>query len=372
MAGIYLHIPFCKKACHYCNFHFSTQTALMDVMVDAMCKELTLQKGYLGEPIQTIYFGGGTPSLLKKEHFEKLIHQIRTDYPIDALIEFTIEANPDDINVENLTFWNHIGVNRLSIGIQSFQPHALEWMNRAHSAEQSYQSILLAQQYGFSNISVDLIYGTPKMTIENLISDLDIIEQLQIPHVSCYALTIEEKTALHHFIKEKKMENVDPLIQETHFKIIVERLNKLGFVHYEISNFGKPSMFSKHNSNYWDGIPYLGIGPSAHSFNLQSRQWNVSNNALYIQSLEKNVVPFEIEKLTLQNQYNEFIMVGLRRIEGIDTSIIASKFGESFLEHTLQIVAEKRELLDVSNNQIAIKKECRFLADGIASDFFIV
>lgn len=372
MAGIYLHIPFCKKACHYCNFHFSTQTAQMDNMIDAMCKELLLQKQYLQDSISTLYLGGGTPSLLHKKHLEQLIETIHTNYTIEPSIEFTIESNPDDIHEEKLTFWKQMGINRLSIGIQSFQPTALSWMNRAHNASQSLQCIQLAQKIGFHNISIDLIYGTPTLTDQNLLDDLALIDKLQIPHVSCYALTVEEKTALYHFIKENKMDNINVATQERHFHMIVEKLTSLGFVHYEISNFGKPGMFSKHNSSYWDGIPYLGIGPSAHSFNITSRQWNVSNNALYMQSLANNQVPFEMEQLTIENQFNEFIMVGLRRLQGIQFKDIASKFGNTYLTHVQSIIEQKKQLMDCNALHFAIKNEYRFLADGIAADFFVV
>ena len=333
---------------------------------------LALQKKYINEPIQTIYFGGGTPSLLKNDLFDKIVHQIHNIFTVAPVIEFTIEANPDDISEEKLFFWKQMGVNRLSIGVQSFQQQALEWMNRAHNAQQALESIQLAKQYGFDNISIDLIYGTPTLSMQHLLDDLQIIACLQISHVSCYALTIEEKTALYHFIKENKMENVDAHIQEAHFNLIVEKLNSLGYIHYEISNFAKPNMQSQHNSNYWNGIHYIGIGPSAHSYNTVSRQWNVANNALYIQSLENDIIPYEIEKLTTDNQYNEFIMVGLRKLEGINLEVLDKKFGSKYLSHTFQILEAKKELLEIKNKNVSIKKECRFLADGIAADFFII
>lgn len=374
MAGIYIHIPFCKKACHYCNFHFSTQTQHIHSFVEALLNEIELRRDYINTPIQTIYFGGGTPSLLSAEQIRSIIEKLQLNFDLSNLQEFTLEANPDDININKLSEWNAIGINRLSIGIQSFQKESLAWMNRAHIVDQSHQAIQMAQEAGFNNISIDLIYGTPHYTKEHLLADLKIIEDYRIPHVSCYALTVEEKTALHSMIEKGKIENVKTEVQAEHFEIIVDYLNKIGFEHYEISNFAKPGNRSKHNSSYWKGIPYLGLGPSAHSFNGSSRQWNVANNALYMQSLEKRALPFEIELLDQVAQYNEYMMISLRCMEGFDLKHIESSFGKAYSEHTqnvIQILAQK-DIFEQKSTNYCLKKSAKFLADGIASEFFIV
>lgn len=374
MAGIYIHIPFCKKACHYCNFHFSTQTQHIHSFVEALLNEIELRRDYINTPIQTIYFGGGTPSLLSAEQIRSIIEKLQLNFDLSNLQEFTLEANPDDININKLADWNAIGINRLSIGIQSFQKESLAWMNRAHIVDQSHQAIQMAQDAGFNNISIDLIYGTPHYTKEHLLADLKIIEDYRIPHVSCYALTVEEKTALNSMIEKGKIENVKTEVQAEHFEIIVDYLNKIGFEHYEISNFAKPGNRSKHNSSYWKGIPYLGLGPSAHSFNGSSRQWNVANNALYMQSLEKRALPFEIELLDQVAQYNEYMMISLRCMEGFDLKHIESSFGKAYSEHTqnvIQILAQK-DIFEQKSTSYCLKKSAKFLADGIASEFFIV
>lgn len=374
MAGIYIHIPFCKKACHYCNFHFSTQVKYMEPFNKALLKEIELQKNYLQDPIETIYLGGGTPSLLSLKDIENIIQQIQLHMGLSHHIEFTLEANPDDMDLAKVRSWKNIGVNRLSIGIQSFQQKSLDWMNRAHTANQSHKAIEAALQGGITNISTDLIYGTPHLLDEDLIADLKELTQYAIPHISCYALTVEEKTALHTMIQQQKMEAVDLEKQARHFEIVVATLEKNGMEQYEISNFSQPLYRSQHNSNYWNGIPYLGLGPSAHSFNKVSRQWNVANNALYIQSIEENKVPFEIESLSLTTRYNEYMMTSLRCIEGFNIQYIENTFGIDFLEHTMRMLNPmlKKELLTPTLSGYAISKKAKFLADGIASDFFWV
>ena len=374
MAGIYIHIPFCKKACHYCNFHFSTQTKYIDAFTNSVCKEIELQKNYLAQPIDTLYFGGGTPSLLSEAAFNIIVDKINEVYPLHINVEFTVEANPDDITPILVKTWKKAGVNRLSMGIQSFQPHALEWMNRAHSASQSHQAIQIAQNEGIDNISADLIYGTPHLSEEDLLADLAILNQYQIPHLSCYALTVEEKTALHKMIETKKIAPVNLEHQSRHFEIIVDYLESIGLEHYEISNFSKPGFRSKHNSNYWKGVPYLGLGPSAHSYNLNSRQWNVANNQLYFASLEKNILPFEQEALAVHTKYNEYMMVSLRCQEGFSSQYIIDHFGSSFYEHSKKIAEQMvaKKLVVKTEIGFALSKSAKFFADGIASDFFWV
>ena len=374
MSGIYIHIPFCRKACHYCNFHFSTQVEQIDVFVQSLLKEMELQKNYLNTKIETVYIGGGTPSLLSHAHLTKIAEGLYRNFDISDPIEFTLEANPDDIDLAKAKDWKSIGINRLSIGIQSFQEDALAWMNRAHNTQQSHKAIENIKAVGIHNISTDLIYGTPHLSNDALIKDIKILHDYAIPHISCYALTVEEKTALHHLIQKKEIENIDVEKQATHFEIVVEQLTQFGFEHYEISNFALPGHQSKHNSSYWKGLPYLGLGPSAHSFNKNSRQWNIANNLLYIKSLQENRVPFEIEHLELVTQFNEYMMISLRLKEGVALKEIENRFGNAYVAHTQQVaeplIREGKLISTLTGYTIA--KNARFLADGIASDFFIV
>jgi oxygen-independent coproporphyrinogen-3 oxidase len=374
MAGIYLHIPFCKKACHYCNFHFSTQTADIQLFVDALIQEIELQKTYIKEPIKTIYFGGGTPSLLEETQLTAIMASIHAHFDVADLIECTLEANPDDMSPSKLAAWKKIGVNRLSIGIQSFQASALTWMNRAHSVEQSHAAIQMALNAGLHNLSIDLIYGTPSLSDQALIADLDWIAHYQIKHVSCYALTVEDKTALKKSIEKGEIENVDSEKQARHFEIVCARLKAMGLEHYEISNFAKSGYRSQHNSNYWSGETYLGLGPSAHSFNTISRQWNIANNALYIKSIAQGQLNFEIELLTEANRYNEYMMTSLRRMEGFDLDLIAAKFGKRIYDHSMAMIKEMnaKNIFNQNGKQYSLKDDAKFLADGIASDFFIL
>lgn len=374
MAGIYLHIPFCKKACHYCNFHFSTQTTHIQAFVDALIQEIELQKDYINEPIQTIYFGGGTPSLLSKAQLSAIINALNAHFEIAPVIECTLEANPDDISAIKLADWKQLGINRLSIGIQSFQAPALAWMNRAHTVEQSHTAIQLAQAAGIHNISIDLIYGTPSLSDEALTQDLNWIEHYQIKHVSCYALTVEDKTALKKLIEKAQLEDVDPEKQAAHFELLSSKLTSMGMEHYEISNFAAPGFRSQHNSNYWSGVHYLGLGPSAHSFNSISRQWNIANNALYIQSLNNGVLNFDIEYLSDANRYNEYIMTSLRRMEGFDLEFIKANFDRSYYQHTISMIElmRSKNYFQQQENKFALTNAAKFLADGIASDFFIL
>ena len=374
MAGIYIHIPFCKKACHYCNFHFSTQTNNIDGFIEALLIEINLRKDYLKSPIQTIYFGGGTPSLLSFSQLKTITDAIRAQYVVNDFIECTLEANPDDITDEQLQYWKQLGINRLSIGIQSFQNDALKWMNRAHEVEQSHKAIEAAQKAGFENISIDLIYGTPHYSIAHLEADLNLIKEYGIPHISCYALTVEEKTALQSMIQKGQMKNVVSEEQAAHFDIIVDFLNQQGFEHYEISNFAKPGYRSQHNSSYWKGAHYIGLGPSAHSYNGSTRQWNIANNALYAQSLKKGEINFEIESLELSTQFNEYMMISLRCMEGFDLTFIESRFGETYLQHTNKIITQlaTQKVLSKTSEGYCLSKSAKFLADGIASEFFIV
>ena len=372
MAGIYIHIPFCRKACHYCNFHFSTSQQRMPEMMGAIRKEAAFRKEYLSEKIETIYFGGGTPSLITMGEVRSTIEALRFLFVVDADAEITLEANPDDITEENLAGWKEAGINRLSIGIQSFFEDDLQWMNRAHNADQAKNCILLAQKAGINNISIDLIYGTPSLTDEQWEANVQMALSLKIPHLSCYALTVEPKTALAKLIATHQLADVDADKQARHFTLLTQWLAAAGFEHYEISNFALPDFRSRHNSSYWEGKDYLGLGPSAHSFNGKTRQWNIANNALYLKALEAGDVPLEIEVLNETQQLNEFIMTRLRTIEGISMSRVSEKWGEGKMEELL-LSAQKYIGLGqivLTNGSLQLTAEGKFLADGIASDLF--
>ncbi len=374
MAGVYIHIPFCRKACHYCNFHFSTSLQLQEDFVTALLREIELQQSYLSEPVSTIYFGGGTPSVLPSADIKNIIFCLKKNFIIDNNAEITLEGNPDDITFEKLEEWKEIGINRLSIGIQSFGQEDLIWMNRAHNAQQTFDCITLAQKAGFNNLTIDLIYGTPTLSEEAWEKNVKTAIALQIPHLSCYALTVEPKTALAEMIKQKAVADVDTEKQARHFELLMQWMGEAGYEHYEISNFAKPGFRSRHNSSYWQGKSYVGLGPSAHSFNATSRQWNVSNNALYIQSILKGVVPFETEILTIQQQLNEYIMTSLRTLEGISLEKVKQNFGEDKYETIIRTAlphVHHHHLL-IEYNYLKTTTEGKLLADGIASDLFVV
>jgi oxygen-independent coproporphyrinogen III oxidase len=372
VAGIYLHIPFCKRACHYCNFHFSTSLASKNDLISALLKEIGLQQQYLQhEIIETIYFGGGTPSLLTNDELSSILSELNRSFKISAGAEITLEANPDDITAEKLREWKFLGINRLSIGVQSFFDEDLEWMNRSHNAAQSFDSITNAFAEGFNNITIDLIYGTSTLTDINWKKNIDKAIELNVPHLSCYALTVEAKTALAKMIAQKKIKDVDQSDQSRQFLLLMNWLKEAGYEHYEISNFAKPGHRSRHNSSYWQGKKYLGLGPSAHSYNGVSRQWNVSNNALYIGSLKKNELSFEKEELTRIQKLNEYIMTSLRTTEGCDLNFITNEFGE---DATGQLIRSgkiylERSLLNI-DSKIVLTDEGKLFADGIAADLF--
>lgn len=373
MAGIYIHIPFCKQACHYCNFHFSTSLQLKNDFIGALLKEVELQQNYLGnEVVKTIYFGGGTPSILSIENLWSILNSINTSFVIDPDPEITLEANPDDINPEKLQQWKQLGINRFSIGIQSFYDEDLQWMNRVHNAGEAEKCIKQVKAAGFNNFSIDLIYGGPTLSNEHWEQNISKAIELNVPHISCYALTVEPKTALAKMIELKKKETVDSEKQAQHFLILMDAMQKAGYEHYEISNFAIPGFRSKHNSSYWQGQKYLGLGPSAHSFNGSSRQWNIANNALYIQSLKRNELTFEKEELSVQTQLNEYIMTSLRTMEGLDLNYVTDKFGSNYSDKLLaESLHQKYQLnLRLHNSHIILTNEGKLFADGIASGLF--
>lgn len=372
MAGLYLHIPFCRKACHYCNFHFSTSHRLLNDFPGALLKEMELQRGYLeGATVETIYFGGGTPSLLSLEQLDRIITETRKLMPVSDGVEITLEANPDDITPDGVKGWKQIGVNRLSLGVQSFFEEDLQWMNRAHDAEQAQRSIETILPV-LPNLTIDLIYGTPTLSDERWRANIARAVAYGIPHLSCYALTVEPRTALAELIRQKKKPDVLPEDQARQFLILMEELEKAGYEHYEISNFARPGHRSRHNSAYWSGAHYLGLGPSAHSFNGVSRQWNVANNALYLKSLEAGTVPSETEQLSETDRFNEYVMTALRTVEGVDLGYISSQFGAAVLPElkrqlTLTVSAGNAEQ---TNNGYRLTREGKLLADGIAASMF--
>jgi len=373
MAGIYIHIPFCRKACHYCNFHFSTSFSKKDELINAIVKEVNLQSGYLkGLEINTIYFGGGTPSAIPSSDIRDILAAIRKNFIISSSAEITLESNPDDINSINLAEWKAMGINRLSIGIQAFQDELLKAWNRSHTADQAKEVIRLSQQAGFENITADLIYGGPGLTDEDWIENIQTLIESGIPHISSYALTVEPRTALAYQIEKGETLAPDDEQGNRQYAILQTMLFKAAFEQYEVSNFSKPGKESKHNTSYWLGVSYLGIGPSAHSYNGKSRQWNIANNIQYISSLAEDRIPKEIEMLSAEQQYNEIVMTGLRTTRGIDHKRVKA-LGEEFSKHLDDAVsgyAGKIVKNDFENWML--KPEYFFFADGIAADLFLL
>ena len=372
MAGVYIHIPFCKQACHYCDFHFSTSLKKKDEMINAILAEIEMRKGeFKDEEVETIYFGGGTPSVLSSKEIEKIIQAVYANYTVVKNPEITLEANPDDLSEARIKEIANSSVNRLSIGVQSFFEKDLKLMNRAHNAQESKKCLSLAVRL-FNNISVDLIYGIPNTTNEEWRENIKTALSFGIPHISSYALTVEPKTALESFIKKGIIANVDDDVAQEQFLILVDELEKAGFVHYELSNFGKTGYFSQNNSAYWQGKSYIGIGPSAHSFNGKQRSWNISNNSKYIKSIQTNALPNEIEELSVADNYNEYVMTGLRTIWGVSFEKVKHDFGLKYLEY-LKIQSQKyiqEELLYIENQTLKTTKKGKFLTDGIASNLF--
>jgi oxygen-independent coproporphyrinogen-3 oxidase len=392
MSGIYIHIPFCKQACHYCDFHFSTSIKKKDEMVLALAKEIAMRKSeFQDDPefsgVETIYFGGGTPSILQIADIRLLIDEVYRNYKVVDNPEITLEANPDDLIANVLSSralpklrerdfyeeYRSIGINRLSIGIQSFFEDDLKLMNRAHNSEEAKSCLEIATQY-FDNISIDLIYGMPNMSNEKWLHNIETALSFNIPHISSYALTVEPKTALHTFIQKGIIPQLDDEVAQEHFHLLVDKLEENGFIHYELSNFGKENYFSKNNSSYWLGKKYIGIGPSAHSYDGEKRGWNVSNNALYLKSIQENKLPLETETLTKTDFYNEYVMTGLRTIWGISLDRIETEFGKTYLDYLNQQAAKYIEdhLLFIDDNILRTTKSGKFLSDGIASDLFLL
>ena len=373
MSGIYLHIPFCKQACHYCNFHFSTNLKRKEELIKSLCTELIIRKRELNQPLQTIYFGGGTPSLLSEQELKQIFKTIHKHYIVVEDAEITLEANPDDLSSNLIVQLHDSQINRLSIGVQSFFAEDLLLMNRAHSAKEALECIQLAKKY-FKNISIDLIYGIPGLTIDRWKENLEITLSLDIPHISCYALTVEPKTALKKFIEQGKVAPVNDEETRSHYELMIDTLENAGYINYEFSNFGKPGYFSQNNTGYWQGKPYLGIGPSAHSFDGNKRSWNISNNIKYIKSINEGNIPLAFEVLSVTDKYNEYIMTGLRTMWGVSLVKVENDFGKRYKDYLLEQVEKhiENKLLYFEDDTLKITKKGKFLGDGIASDLFLV
>ena len=373
MSGIYIHIPFCKQACYYCDFHFSTSLKRKSEIINALSKELILRKDENDEKVDTIYFGGGTPSLLHIDDINFLIDIIYKNYRISEDAEISLEANPDDLSKIKIIELSKTAINRLSIGVQSFFDDDLKMMNRSHDSKDAEKSLSLATEY-FDNITIDLIYGITDMSSDKWRQNLQKSFDFGIPHISAYALTVEPKTALYNFIKIGKYPPLDENLASRHFDILVEETSKQGFVQYEISNFGKPNYFSKHNMSYWKGDSYIGIGPSAHSFDGSQRSWNISNNAKYLKSLNNNELNCQMERLSRRDKFNELVMIGLRTIWGVSLDRVEKEFGMEFKNELLRNAQKHiaNSSLINENEILIITKKGRFFADGIASDLFLI
>ena len=373
MAGIYIHIPFCRKACLYCDFHFSTNLDNKKKLVDAICEEINSRHNYLeSQTVNSIYFGGGTPSLLSPEELEQILATIHSNFVVNKKAEVTFELNPEDAGINYLREIKKLGINRLSIGLQSFNDDELKWMNRAHNAQQNFDCIKIAQQAGFDNISIDLIYGSKFQTIGTWKKTLQTAFELNTQHISSYNLTVENRTQLQRLIKEKKEKEVDSETSSQLFDILMGETEKNGFNQYEISNFCKPDFMAQHNSNYWKGLSYLGIGPSAHSYNGISRRFNVRSNAQYIQAIEGSKTFYEEEILTANDKYNEYILTRLRTEWGCDVLEIQNDFGKKYYAYFLSQLElyKQKNFVEIKQNTITLTKQGKHFADGIASDLF--
>jgi len=373
LAGIYIHIPFCKQICHYCNFYSLVSVKYRQPFLKALLKEVSIQKDYLqGETVNTIYFGGGTPSLLPANDLRQIIDLIHETHPVHHDVEITLEANPDDLDKATVSTIQKTSVNRLSMGVQSFRDEDLKYLNRVHNARQVISSIKLAQDAGFGNMSIDLIFGIPTLSNKNWEENISTFLDLDIPHLSAYALTIEPKTALEVLIRKGKTTPVDENATVSQFQILMKAMKKFGYGHYEISNYCKPGFCSRHNRSYWSGEKYLGLGPSSHSYNGSSRQWNIANTRKYIQETDEGKIPAEIETLSIEQQYNEYVLTTLRTMWGTDSNFIKTKFGIKFLDLFLKASGKFIEsgMLVKKGNTFILSEKGKLFADGISAELF--
>jgi len=372
MSGLYIHIPFCRQACVYCDFHFSTNLERKKNLVEAIGKEIEARRDYLADKkLQSIYFGGGTPSVLAPEQLIAILNTVRTNFEIAKGAEVTFELNPEDADQEYLKAIRSAGVNRLSVGLQSFNEEELKWMNRAHTAGQSLECIKKAQKAGFENISVDLIYGSRFQSEQSWRETLHKVFEMNIPHISSYNLTIEGKTKLSNLLEQKKEPEIDSELSARLFDILMEESEKAGYKHYEISNFCKPGFVAVHNSSYWRGEYYLGVGPSAHSYNGVSRRFNVKSNAQYMQFVEEGKKYWEEEILTDADKYNEYVLTRLRTSWGCDLDEIAEVFGHKYKEYFVKNLHLHESLIIREKNKVTLNQKGKHFADGIASDLFL-
>jgi oxygen-independent coproporphyrinogen-3 oxidase len=372
MAGIYIHLPFCKKACNYCDFHFTTSLKYVDEMTAAICKEIELKKNRIETQIGSIYLGGGTPTVLPSASLTKIFDTLSKSFSISSEAEITIEANPDDLNSKKINELRKLPINRFSIGIQSFHNDDLIWMNRAHNADEALSCVKRSQDAGFENLSIDLIYGYPILTDEKWLSNIQIAIDLQTPHISAYSLTVEQKTALANAIKKGSQTNLSEEQSAAQFLMLTEKLTKAKFEHYEISNYAVNGKFAIHNTNYWKGIPYLGIGPSAHGFDGQNRYSNSANNAKYMSLLGTNKLAETVEELSAADRLNEYIMTALRTMWGIDLDKVSSSFD---IEKANQISKQIQPFIDkglatIDKKNIILTQKGKLFADGIAAELF--
>jgi len=371
LAGIYFHIPYCKQACHYCDFHFSTQQNSQESMLTAMLWELMDRKEYFQEALFSIYFGGGSPSHVSHEFIRALVTQCKDHFDLAEDIEISLEANPDDMAAEDLMAWREMGFNRLSVGVQSFLDQDLKWMNRAHNAQQSSECIEIAQKTGFDNISLDLIYGIPQQTISEWEENVKKAIALDVQHISAYCLTIEKQTVFGKRKAKGTLAEKPDEKTEAEFHLLKSLLEKAGFVHYEVSNFAKEGFHSRHNSSYWQGKPYLGIGPSAHSYAKAKREWNVANNSIYMKQVEAESILRNHEFLTNDMQVNERIMLGLRTAWGIDLNELEKENGVSLLSLHKKIIDKYSAYLTIENGRLRLNGQGFLLADRIAMELFL-
>jgi len=373
LSGIYIHIPYCKKACYYCDFHFSTQLESIENMVKAMVWEVEQRKNYLTSPtIETIYFGGGTPSLLNTNYLNSLLESIGKHFHL-TLKEFTIEVNPDDLTPKKLQDWKSLGIDRLSLGIQSFNDEVLKFYNRAHNSEEAKKAVAISRNAGFEKLSLDLIYGFPSLNHDLWKNDLKQALSYDPGHISSYCLTVEPKTTLGNWSKKGKFNEASEEFAAEQFEWLQEQTEKAGYIQYEISNFGKENQFAIHNTNYWNGVPYLGIGPGAHSFDGQNRGFNPSNNSNYIKKHRLGILSFQKEVLEQSEVVNEYILTSLRTIWGTDVKKINKEYFPNYLqEKQLEIIRlEKEGLLIIKNDHVILTKKGKLLADSVAASIFI-
>ena len=375
MAGLYIHIPFCAKRCLYCDFFSNTDMKFKEPYVSAVIREMQLRQEYIGEePLDTIYYGGGTPSQLQQADFERIFKAIDCLFNISSCKEITLEANPDDMTPEYVASLRNLPFNRVSMGVQSFKEKDLHFLNRRHDREQALRAVGLCKENGIPNISIDLIYGLPGQTLEEWQENLNDAIHLEIPHISAYHLIYEEGTALYKLMEAGKVAPIEEELSVTLFSTLINRLAEAGYLHYEISNFARPGYFSQHNSSYWTGKKYIGIGPSAHSYDGESRQWNISSLPHYLEGIRTGIPNIEIEKLDINTKYNDFIITGLRTMWGIRTSDIREQFGEekqAYLERQAATYLHQG-LLIYENDTLTLSKEGIFISDGIMSDLLWV